>query len=416
MRVHKVGAVVRREYLGQVRTKGFWISTALIPVFLVAILVGPALFFNKQQGTLLLGCQDATGRIAELLVEKIEAAGEYGEPLHVTVRTLSTAMSPDDLTRLLLDGEIDAYVRVDESTIQRGEIDYRARVTTNIIVQERLENIFQEIFTAERLSAHGFDAAKIQELSAGIRLNVIEVGKEGESAGGEVRFAIAYVMFFLLYMMLIGYGQHILRGVLEEKSSRIVEVIISSLRPSELLLGKIFGIGAVGLTQVTVWVITAVVLAAGPSIGILASIGPLPSISPVLIFHFFFYFLVGFFLYATVFATVGAIHSNEQEAQQYNFVAMMPLIASVVLVFGVINAPTSTFSVVISFVPLVTPLIMLARVAVGAVTPLELVAADILLVAFVALEIWFAARIYRVGILMYGKRPTLPEVLRWARY
>ena len=117
-----------------------------------------------------------------------------------------------------------------------------------------------------------------------------------------------------------------------------------------------------------------------------------------------------------LYSTVGAMHSNEQEAQQYNFVAMMPLIISVILAFSVINAPSSTFSVVVSFIPLFTPLILLARVAVGAVTPLEIVFGYAVLIAFVALEIWFSARIYRVGILMYGKRPSLPELLRWARY
>jgi ABC-2 type transport system permease protein len=417
MRSAKLLAVIRREYVTRVKTRGFWISTALIPAFMGVVTIVPSLMATRQQEHVTLGVADRTGTVIEPLRAEIdEYKSQPWRPMPVDLVPLRANADSADYAAMVLAGEIDAYVVIDSSDFSTGDVPYYARVTTNIIIQERLADVLGEVFTSQRLREAGLDPALVSELSTRVRVRAVGVGKEEKAAAGEVRFIIAYGMFFLLYMMLMLYGQQILRGVLEEKSSRIVEVVLSSLRPSELMVGKIVGIGGVGLTQLVVWVLAALAMSTAASAGILVALKSMPPLPIPLLLHFLAIFLLGFFVYASIFAVVGAMHSNEQEAQQYNTVAMMPIIVPVIFIFSVINAPNSTLAVVMSFIPLFSPLILLARVAVGAVPLWQLVVAYALLVGFVLVELYLAARIYRVGVLMYGKRPTLQELARWVRY
>jgi ABC-2 type transport system permease protein len=417
IRLPKLLTVIRREYVTRVKTKGFWISTALIPAFMVVITVVPSLMATRQQEHVTLGVADRTGHVIEPLRGELDEIRERPwRPMPVEVVELPADADSADYAAMVLDGDVDAYVVIDEEDLAGGDVPYYARVTTNILVQEELGDILQRIFTERRLRDAGLDPEQVAELSTRVRVRAVGVGKEEKAAAGEVRFIIAYGMFFLLYMMLMLYGQQILRGVLEEKSSRIVEVVLSALRPSELMIGKIVGIGAVGLTQLVLWAGTALAMSLAGTAGVLVALKSMPPLPIDLILHFLFIFVLGFFVYASIFAVVGAMHNNEQEAQQYNTAAMMPIIIPVIFIFNVINAPNSTLAIVMSFIPLFSPLILLARIAVGAVPAWQMILAYALIVAFVLVELYLAARIYRIGVLMYGKRPTLQELARWVRY
>lgn len=232
-------------------------------------------------------------------------------------------------------------------------------------------------------------------------------------------FFLAYFLFFLLYMVTLLYGQQVMNGVLEEKSSRIVEVILATVRPIELLLGKLLGIGLAGLTQLVVWLTTMAALSAPAVVGALALMPEdvkLPQVGLGLIAHFLILFLLGFALFATLYAAIGAATNNVQEAQQFAGFLVVFLVAPMFFLIPIINDPDSTMAVVLSMIPPLTPMLMMLRIAVKMPPLWQILAAYALTTAFIVFLIWVCARIYRIGILMYGKKPTFQELWRWIRY
>jgi len=413
MRWHEFAVVFRREFLTRVRSKAFWISTIVTPVFMVAIVVLPSLFASKQKEGVRLGVQDATGLYTERLEAKLAAIKAEKPETPVSITLVDPALPADSLEAQVKRQVIDAFVILTGESSGAESIDYHARVTTNFNVQRQIENLLSEVVVAQRLREHGLDADAIQDLSKPIELNAIGVS-EGKMRG-EAQFFLAFALFMLLYMMLVFHGQAILRSVLEEKTSRIVEVMISSLRPAELLLGKICGVGAAGFLQLALWLVSGLALSGAASIGLIAS-GRMPSIPGSLVVHTLLFFVIGFTIYAALFAIVGAMHNNETEAQQFAGLVMMPIIVPAILMPGIITAPSSTSNVVMSLVPFMTPLTMIMRLSVSSVPAWQVILGYVLSVGLIVVELWLAARIYRVGILMYGKRPTMRELAKWVKY
>jgi ABC-2 type transport system permease protein len=253
----------------------------------------------------------------------------------------------------------------------------------------------------------------------------VELKTERISASGsrkEVALAGAafgYILFFMLYITLAIWGQQVMQGVLEEKSSRVIEVIVSAVKPFELMMGKLTGICAVGLTQFGIWLFTFSILTLP---GILAAIATLPegvtlpTLTPFMLLNFFLLFVLGFFVFSTVYAAIGAAFNNVQEAQQVAGVAVFFLVIPVFLMFRIINDPSSTFAVVMSLIPVFTPLLMTLRIALEMPPVWQLLLAYALTLGFLWCAVWACGRIYRVGILMYGKKPTFQELWKWMRY
>jgi ABC-2 type transport system permease protein len=271
-----------------------------------------------------------------------------------------------------------------------------------------------------RLAEAGLDPDRIGALSAGVDLKTIRVSKEGSRAeGGAGGFIFAYILFFMLFLGLLIWGQQVMTGVLEEKGSRVVEVLVSAIKPFDLMMGKLAGICLVGLTQFAIWLLTLVVVTAP---GVVASLSAMPDdlkipTLPVgTAVQFLFFFAFGFMVYASFYAALGAAFNNLQEAQQVagtmGFLFAIPAIVMPM----VINSPSSTLSVVLSLVPLFTPVLMPLRIAVEMPPVWQIALGYVLTIGFLLLMVWFCSRIYRVGILMYGKKPTIPELVRWVRY
>jgi len=248
----------------------------------------------------------------------------------------------------------------------------------------------------------------------------VRVSAEGSREEmGEAGFFLAYGLFFLLYMVLLLWGQQVLQGVLEEKSSRVVEVVVSAARPFDLMLGKLVGIGAAALTQFGIWMVTLVVLTAPGLISSFAAAPPelaLPTVSVAQAVYVVVFFLLGFFVYSSMYAAVGSAFNNLQEAQQLAFVPTMAIILPMFFLLPVINDSNGTLAVVTSMVPFLSPILMPLRIAVLTPPLWQIVLSIAVTAAFVLLMVWVCARIYRTGILMYGKKPTFKELLRWMRY
>jgi len=286
------------------------------------------------------------------------------------------------------------------------------------MTQERLERALSRAVAQRRLEREGFDVERVTRRVRGVELETVRISETGSrKEAGLAGFFLAYFLFFLLYTVVAIYGQQVMNGVLEEKSSRIVEVLISTVRPSELMVGKLAGIGLAGLTQLGVWMVTMLALSTPGVLGaMMVAGGRLPTVSAGLVVHFLLLFLLGFFLFSSLYATVGAATNNAQEAQQFAGIVVPFLVAPVFFMVPVINDPDSTLSVVASLVPPFTPLLMMLRIAVKTPPAWQILLGYLLTAGFVAGLVWVCARIYRVGILMYGKKPTFAELWRWLRH
>ncbi len=426
MRPDRVRVVARREYLTRLKTKGFWLATIALPVFVVAVGVLPGLLISKTKISQRIVVVDAVGGFGERLVAELEEMesplGEGTASLVATVEPAAAdaAAQRDALDRRVLDGEIDAWIRIDAEGLAANEIEYHAESVSNFLTQGLLERAISRAVRLHRLTGAGYDPAAIDELVRSVDLETVRVSREGSRAeGAEAGIILAWVLFFLLYMMLVIYGQQVMIGVIEEKTSRIVEVIVSTTRPFELMMGKLCGICLVALTQLAIWLATLVVVSLPGVVAAMAWIPEgvtVPAVPLAVLVHFLLHFLFGFFLFSAVYAAIGAAFNNVQEAQQFASVLVVFLVAPIFLFWTVLNDPDSTVSVVTSLVPLFTPLLMLLRIAVKMPPAWQILLGYALTAAFTWATIWVGARVYRVGILMYGKKPTLRELGRWIRY
>jgi len=437
MRLENSLVITKREYLARIRTKGFWIATVALPIFIAAMGVVPSLLMLKQGRTHRVAVVDATGVIGGRLV----AALAEPDPIEEMARSLGgdggagperadfalELVAPDRdreaqaaaLDAAVLAGDWDAWIRIEEETLDSNTIEYHAESVSNFITQERLERALSTAIREYRLERAGYDAEEVGRLARSVDLEAYKVTETGsEREGVTAGIILAYVLFFLLYMVLVIYGQQVMNGVLEEKSSRIVEVIVSTTRPIELMFGKLLGICLTALTQLGIWLGCMVIVTLPGVVGAMAWIPEevdVPTLGPVLLGHFFLHFLLGFFLFSTFYAAIGAAFNNVQEAQQFASLAVVFLVAPVLLFWVVINDPDGTMSVVTSLIPLFTPLLMMLRIAVKMPPAWQIVLGYLLTAGFTWLMVWLGARIYRVGILMYGKKPTVPELWRWMR-
>jgi ABC-2 type transport system permease protein len=225
-----------------------------------------------------------------------------------------------------------------------------------------------------------------------------------------------FILFFLMYMVIMLYGMNVARSIIEEKTSRIFEVMLATIRPEEMMAGKILGVGSVGLSQVAIWLIAALLLSAGSVAANLGGQGIHVALTAAQIVFFFVYFILGYAFYSSIAAGLGAMTNSEQELQQLNMFLMLPLLACMIMVGPLLNTPDSTLARTLALVPPFTPLLMYLRVSLGHPSHWEIVASILLTSASIYAIVWVTSRIYRVGVLMYGKRPNLPELLRWLKY
>ncbi len=419
--------IARREIATRLGSKAFWILTAALPLLLASLLLVPALLLAKTRSTHRLVVVDATGRLGRSLVE--ELGGEEGAapaaapaPFTLTLEAPAADLATQvvDLDRRVLAGEIDAWMRLDEAALAAGRVEYHGASVANFLTQELLAGALSTVLGRDRLRTAGLDPERVAELTRPVALATVRVSAEGSrEEGAEAGVALAYGLFFLLYTVLIVYGQQVMTGVLEEKANRVVEVMAASTPPAELMAGKLLGICAVALIQMAIWLAATALVTVPGLLARLVALPPgfdLPRLEPGVLLHFTAFFLLGFFLYAALYAAIGAAFDNVQEAQQFAGFAAVLLVAPVLFFWSVLNDPDSRLSVVTSLVPIFTPLLMLLRIAVKTPPAWQIALGYALAAAFTWLLVAVAGRIYRVGILMVGKKPTLRELARWVGY
>jgi ABC-2 type transport system permease protein len=424
----KIPVLARREYLSRIRSKGFWIATVILPLFMAGMIFLPALILGSTRAEQRAVVVDETGRLAQGLADRLASAAEDGpgdSGARITVAAEPPGADPAahraDLDRRVLDDEIDAWIWVTRDGLERDRVEYHGASVSNVLTQQVLRDALSTEVREMRLLDAGYDPAQVAELTRDVRLDTVRVTAEGGQAeAGEAGFFLAFGMFFLLYMILLIWGQQVLTGVIEEKTSRTVEVIVSAARPFDLMMGKLLGIGAAGLTQLAIWLAVVVGLTRSANrllamSGVLEGVS-LPALDPVVAVFYGLYFIVGFFVFSTLYAGIGAAFNNVQEAQHLASIPALCIVAPILVLSPVINDPDGALAVATSLFPPFTPLLMPVRMAVKMPAAWQIALSFVLTGAFAVAMVWVCARIYRVGILMYGKKPTLRELVRWVRY
>ncbi|HSL17728.1 MAG TPA: ABC transporter permease [Methylomirabilota bacterium] len=445
----RIAAVIRREYLERVRTKAFWISTLLVPVFLGAVMIIPAWLAARGGGTFTVAVLDLTGRFAEpirteldgLLHRGIESAADVlaeeglmtGEQAETMAEAVEGSLLKLELVPLGAAGDPETARERAKASVQQGEYDgllvlpatlpddgQAEYISTNVSTFQMLavlERVVNNVMVADRLAAAGLDPEAVGELTRRVDLRTLKLGAKGQETHDQGQgFLISYVFMMIIYMTVLMYGIYVMRGVLEEKSSHIVEIVISTVRPFELMLGKILGIGAVGLTQFLLWSLLMVAITAPGAAAAIGMAGlELPAVPAIQIVFFVVYFVLGFLLYGTLYAGIGAAFDTEQEAQNFQGVITMFLVVPLVLMMYILNQPDAPLSVGLSLFPFFTPMLMFLRMTLTQVPAVQLAASVLIMGATIVASAWIVGKIYRVGILMHGSKPKLKDLWRWIR-
>ncbi|MHB8838148.1 MAG: ABC transporter permease [Gemmatimonadaceae bacterium] len=424
----KLWAVIKREFLERVRNKWFIVVTVFGPVFFGVIMVLPAYLSVR-------GMRDV--KVADIRI--IDATGTglgdrvatrlNGGPMGDAAATQVVVVTPNEVAAAesLATKDVMAKVRrgylvLDSLTIQEQKASYAGRNASSLNEMETIQSALRSALLGQRLEKEGLDPRRVEALTRiKVQMNAERITDKGRGGSGIGSAIFGFLIAFLLYMMIVLYGQAILRGVLEEKTTRVAEVIVSSVSTDVLLAGKVIGVGAVGLLQQAIWLGSAVSLYQfrEPLFRLLGMPAmpnlPLPQVPPMLVVALVLFFILGYGLYAALFAAVGAMCSSQEDANQAAQPVVMLLVFSIIFAQPVMLNPTSRLAEVVSWIPFSAPVIMPMRMSAIQVPWYELAATLTGVALTCALSIWVSARIYRVGLLMYGKRPSLRELARWIR-
>jgi ABC-2 type transport system permease protein len=316
----------------------------------------------------------------------------------------------------ILKGTLDGYVFLPRDILAESKAEYFSKNVADFDSIRAVDRAVETAIVERRLTGEGIDPARMKALTKPVDLKRLRVSESGAREDRGASFIFSMIMMMMIYMGVLLWGQAVMTGVIEEKTNRVVEVIASSTSPQNLLFGKLLGVGSAGLLQFGIWILTAVGLSIASGSFAMFSGVELPEINPWVIAAFPVYFLLGFFLYAAMYAAIGAAVNSTQEAQNLAFPAMLPIIIAIICWPVVMRAPESTTATVLSLIPFMTPILMFLRMSL-LMPPLWQILLSIVLTSLtIVAVIWAAGRIYRVGILMYGKPPNFPELVRWLRH
>ena len=441
--MNKLFAVLKREYIQAVRRKAFIIMTLLFPFLMLLMMALPAVVATKGLGQKKIAVLDGTGSLraafsrpnekeptdpkkeardamsgrrrgpqlpSQLRVDYIDATGKD-----------VVAEAKPYLLRLSSEGEdkLDGIFIIPAAAKQSPDtqLTYYSRSSTDVMTQERLARLTNRSIQRQRLQANGISAEQVEELMADMPVEAVQISKTGEQkTGGEFNFLFSFVFAALLILPSFIYGNETMRGIVQEKSDRVVEVLISSVTPLELLMGKILGVAAVGLTQIGVWMLMGGLAGLyGAGMAAVAGVNVAQFFRAAVFAYFFIFFILAYLTYVCVYAIAGAICNNEREAQQFVAPISLVMMAPWFLMFPIIMNPDSNLAVGFSLAPVFGPVTMFVRTLVSE-PPIWHIAVSIAVsIATIFFMMWLTAKIFRVGILSYGKRPTIPELWRWVK-
>jgi ABC-2 type transport system permease protein len=426
--------IARREYRERVRTRGFLITTVMIPLIMGGFVCGSIFLGSKTPSDIQIAVVSSDTQLALDLQAELQRGQEQREESPVQTvehpasrsqqkrqpRILVDAMDSGPGTRAELDGDLesgdlDGYLWISPAATPGGRptFVYASRSSAQSSIKTTLADALSKVLIREQLAHRGVVAAEVDTMLQPVTIVAAQSVTHEDHESTEIS---VFVLFFIMYMVIMLYGMNVARSIIEEKTSRIFEVLLATVRPEAMMAGKIIGVGSVGLTQVGIW-LAAVLLLAASAIGIhLGGDTVHVALTVPQVVFFFIYFILGYAFYSSIAAALGAMTNSEQELQQLNMFLMLPLLFCFVMLGTLLTTPDSTLARVLALVPPFTPLLMYLRVCLGHPEPWEIILSIVLTLASIYGIIWVTSRIYRVGVLMYGKRPNIPEILRWLKY
>jgi ABC-2 type transport system permease protein len=406
-----IALIARREYLQRVRTKSFLITTFLTPAIMAGFMFLPGFFMTMKTGgqkNLVIVSDDS--QLAQSFANQLNKGPEKKYELRTDPNT-STA-ERNELDAEVAGKDIDGYVLLTKDALAKGKVEFHARSTGDFMESDELRHAATFAAIQQRLESSGIHAVNAEALMSSVEIEPIQVGRGKSNA--DALFLAAMLLVLVLYMTVVIHGVAVMRSVLEEKTSRVMEVLLSAVTPKELMAGKISGVGAVGLTQIGIWSLIGLFLAFFGGAAATAAQGL--HFSAMMIVFFVIFYLLGFLLYSSLSAAMGAMVNSEEEAQQLQFFVVLPIILALMMIGVIFRDPSSIISITLSMIPFFAPILMYLRIVVEQPPVWQLALCVAILIATIYGFLSICARIYRVGILMYGKRPTLPEILKWVRY
>ena len=415
----KLLKVAKREYLERVKKKSFLIGTILGPVTMAALVVAPGLLFELTPETQeKIAVIDHTGYLFDNFERALGDTLESGAPMFVLREVTSGGSDIEEIKSTLgIEVESDAldgYIEIPENVVDEGKATFFGKRAGNVKAYDRIESALSRAVIGKRLSDEGMDYESIRHMIQGVDLEALRLEK-GEEKKGEFMlvYLTSFIFIMMLYMTLLLWGVAVMRSIIEDKNNRVIEVLLSSLKSKELMMGKIFGVGGAGLTQYAIWAgFSAVLYIYAMGMGGMAQY---IHFSPTTLIYFVVFYILGFLFYSTLFSIVGSICNTDQEAQQLQMPIVLPLVFCLVTAMAVFQNPDGTFATVMSMIPFFAPIVMFLRINI-LMPPVWQIALSI---AFLIVGIYvmgiLSAKIFRVGVLMYGKRPDLREVIKWLK-
>lgn len=448
--MRKFLAVVNHEYKKIVYKWAFLLGTLVFPVIGLGFAIVPAIIFSLKGEPTRIVVVDPSNKILPRLKDNLSATRiaakaeealkeSYGQPnaaqkdqMKQSAAMLASAyvfvdydaanktneQIRTDLNLKAAADEIDAYLLIpSDIEAKDAKFEFLSRKAGDFVANDTLKDALNEAVRSQRLAEAHIDETLLKDLSQNVSFESKAINERGEEKDSEMLFIASLVIGMMIYITLTIYGQVIMGAVVEEKETRIAEILFSSARPFELLAGKLVGVGLAGLTQLGIWVgsLAAMVVFLSFQADTREVFANLPSITPLMIFYFFVFFIVGYFIYASIFALIGSMVTTVQEGGQFAFPPIMIMLIGFYFCFAVIRDPNSSLSFWVSIAPLFAPLTMPVRIL-AETPPFWQIALSVAINCLtIAGLVWLASRVYRIGMLMYGKRATIPEVLKWIR-
>lgn len=415
----KLLKVAKREYLERVKKKSFVIGTILGPIMMATVVILPGLLFELSPETEThFAVVDSTGVLFEDFGKALSDTLKDGSPMFILRRTLVGSGGFEETKRQLryeVESDIiDGYLIIPEDVSDKGKATFYAKRAGNVKAYERIERALSHAVIGKRLETQGMDYDSISNMIRGVEVEALRL-KKGEEKKGEFMlvYFTSFVFIMMLYMTILLWGVAVMRSIIEDKNGRVIEVLLSSLRSKDLMMGKILGVGSVGLTQYAIWAVFAGLLwLYAMSMG---GMGQYIHFTPMTLVFFVIFYVLGFLFYATLFAMIGSVCNTDQEAQQLQMPVVLCLVFTLVTPMAVLQNPDGMFATVVSLIPFFAPITMFLRINI-LTPPLWQIALSIaLLIAGIYIAGIIVAKIFRIGILMYGKRPDVREIIKWMK-
>ncbi len=428
--------IIKREFIAKVRNKSFIVMTFLSPLLMVALAVFVGYLASMKADQKTIAIHDESGKFSKAF--QSTDTYKYVDYSQTSIQTLKDSILKDSFAGLIL------IPKANEINVLESKVEYISNESPNLDFIDNIERTIAKKITSENYQKIGIDTAAISKAASNVTIQLKKASGEKTVKGlNAIKIAIGFGFGYLIMMFIIIYGNTVMRSVIEEKTNRIIEIIISSVKPFTLMMGKIIGNALAGVLQFLIWAFLGGVLFFILSVVFNVELGASSAIEPqilgdkstqitqmlqlyfneilqlplaTILIGFLFYFIGGYFLYSSIYAAIGAAVDSETDSQQFLLPIILPMMLGVYIgFFSVLNEPHGTVAVVFSMIPLTSPIVMMMRLPFG-VPWYEIAISLILLFATFTATVWFAAKIYRVGILMYGKKPTYKELYKWLKY